>query len=251
MLDTVPEAHDFFRQLALPVPDEDEHYSATGFRKLVFLSDYGIVIRMTPANSIMQVSNPHFLEPIFTRSAGGYQFAIDPGIDCTATWKEARAIYKYLNKKYGIHVSDGKPQNLGFVPDGTRRHPVLIDLDPTFTSIDRTQTIQVNAEAAARLNGTVRLLSSILKLKPSIPEMPADYQDGFYKPLKEAAAAMWPSNSNVANPEKTREFFSLCTAFKEAGKLLSTWTRENNNYHGTTQVAHAYAERLRQQNGPG
>ncbi len=237
----------FFEQMNLPVPHAGESYRRPvnpGDRHLVFLNDFGLVIRITANDLVMNQSHPHFLKPLFTRQGEKYRIDIDPGIDCTATRAETKKIYAYLGRTYGIQVDDERPDNVGFIPDGTRRYPVLIDLDPRYTRICP------DSAAVERLSASARLAATLLKWRKPAAAFDPDHQEKFYKPLLDLAADMWPAHRNNADPAKIAQFFSACAAFKQRQNLLSIWTDEANNYNYTTWVARAYAMRLEKHAGP-
>jgi len=237
--ESAEEIKKFFDGMGLPVPDDGEYYCGTGSRYLVFLSDYGVVIRMTPNSSLMEFDNPHFLKSLFTRKAGNHQIDIDPGIECPASDQETNEIYKMLWTKFSIMVGDGRPHNLGFLPDSKLRYPVMIDLDPEWTK----RLVRLDEAAVSRLTKAVQTAKRLF-LRTEDINMQEDInpQDEFFAPLKEIIDESWPANQNAPVLDGSQRILQACKDFKSAGKLVSPW--KTDSYLGTTGTANKYQQRL-------
>lgn len=239
-----PQACDFFDKLGLPVPEYGECYEGTSSRKLVFLNPFGLVIRITPENKLLGFDNAHFLKPLFARHAHGYQFAIDPGIDCPLSDFETVYIYHHLETKHGIRVSDGKPENLGYLPGFDGYYPLMIDLD---------QMVKLDENAGSSLAAVVHQVQQALNIyedkhghkcnsQVTCWENGPDPQDIVYGPLKKIMNKAWPADAKTPDPEMVKEFFKACRDYKSSGRLLSRWTEFD--YNGTSDIANAYEKRL-------
>lgn len=243
----------FFSAMRLPIPAPGEFYSATSGRKLVFLTDYGLVLRFTPKRSVMHAENPHFIKSLFNMKAGNYEIDIDPGYECPVTQNEADRIYDMLEKNYGITVSDGKPHNLCRVP-GTR-FPIVIDLDPNLTRLDP-GFAHIDMAAAGKLSKGISYVKMLLGLKEknaggNLQEKilaPDNPQVEIYAPLREAIGKAWSSRWCAPDPEGIKNFLRLAKEFRQSGKLVAPWT--TNNYWNTTATSIKYGERLMAANLP-
>lgn len=131
--ESAEEIENFFGGMGLPMPEKGEYYEGVGEKFLVFLNDYGLAIRLTPAYRVVREENPHFLKSLFNRKAGKYEIDIDPGLQCPVPEDQVKPIYIMLRQKYGIYVDDPKKQNLAFLPKTT--FPIVIDLDAHHTKI--------------------------------------------------------------------------------------------------------------------
>lgn len=213
-----------FDGLGLPLPGAKETYGST-YGYLVFLTDFGTVLRFTGKQDAVGFNNPHFIKPLFTRDAGDMIFSIDPGLRCPVTMEESKKIYRTLREQYGLIVGDEKPHNLAFIP-GTD-FPVVIDLDNTFVSF-----------SWAALRADVQEVKNMIARQSPTP------QDTLYAPLRQAINAAWPEENPTPDSTGIKKFFDLCREFKNAGKLLSIWDNPSNNYRNTTTCAAAYKEKL-------
>lgn len=218
---------EFFDGMELPVPQNDEYYyDFYSEKNLTFVTDHGFVIRATHKSYLLEEESPHFILPLFNRAAGDYVINIDPGYDRVETKKEASLIYLLLQEKYGLVDTDGKPENLCFVP-GTK-YPVIIDLDPKYVKIDE-----------GDISSLTRDVEDVkLYLHEENPQIE------IYAPLRGIINAAWPAECSAPDPEGIKKFKTMCKDFKGAGKLVTPWVNEENDYHGTTDAAYNYAQRL-------
>lgn len=237
------EIQNFFNGMGWPMPEKGEYYEGTGDRYLAFLTEYGVIVRLTPEQSVIEEENPHFILPLFNRQAGAYRINIDPGYDCPVTSEEMRTIYRMLSKKFGVRVHDAKRHNLCFVPHTEPRYPVVIDLDPEYTLVRFEETpAKTSGWSAER---AICLLNADNAVNPQIE---------IYAPLRRIIDEAWPPDCDRPDPEGIAAFKSLCKAFKAEGKLVAPWGDRRNSYSGpyggslrscsTTQAAEMYARKL-------
>jgi hypothetical protein len=227
---SAPAVKHFFEGMDLPVPQKDEFYSATASRYLVFLNEYGIVLRFTPSKAVISFDNPHFIMPLFSHKVGNYQVDIDPGYHCPVTEEQKKKIYKMLGKRYGIIVEDGKAHNLCIVPQTDPPFPVMIDLDPYYVS-----------QGKRPLFSLFNAMAGFIDIKS---EETANPQIENYALLRDIMAQACPANGNEPDPKGIWDFKQTCKAFKEAGKLVTPWEDPQRSYHSTDRIALNYARRL-------
>lgn len=216
-----------FEKLQLPIPSMEETYNTT-YGHLIFLSDFGSVLRFTHKKAVIGFNNPHFIQPLFTCDAGSMILSIDPGLDCPVTQDQADEIRQNIEKKYGLTIYDAHNNNFALVPQTD--FPVVIDLDPAYFA----------QSGFSQLSQAVQKIKNILSgsLQPPTP------QETLYKPLRQTIAAAWPRKEKNPDPAGIQKFFDLCREFKKAGKLMAPWENEEKDYHGTTNAAAAYTRKL-------
>ena len=219
-----------FRGMQLPLPEKNDTYCST-YGYLVFLSDFGIVLRFTTLTDIMKDESAHFIKPLIKREIGTMEFSIDPGLQCPFPGgeKATEDTFVRLQNKNGIVVNDRKAHNLALVP-GTQ-YPVLIDLDPTFVRVSKCAVKTLSEK-------TLSVRQNIAGPKKY------DVQEIIYAPLRKSLRKAWPENEPAPNPTRFAEFLDLCRTFKKDGKLLSPWDNQDNSYKNSTLKAENYTKKI-------
>ncbi len=227
----------FFENLGLPIPQKEEFYLnvRNTDRRLVFLSDYGIVIRFTPAKSFLDIESIHRLYPLFTRLAGNYRIDIEPGIKCPVSQREASQIYHMLLRDHGILITDDTVHNFGFLPLDGIRFPILIDIDEYVITGQSRPDIQDHS------------LGDIIQFREHLSS-DRNIQKELYGPLQDILNAAWPSNQEKPRFSGIREFFKMARLYRNKGALLASWENPENSYRRTHECAAAYKDRLQQVN---
>ena len=241
------EVLNFFKNLDLPLPRKDEWFQGSSDRRLVFLNDEGLVLRITPEHEILTFDHQHFLKPLFQRRAAGLHFAIDPGIDCPVPESDASKIYRYLREEHRINVADSKAENLGYLPGYGRKHPLMIDLD---------WMISIGDEENEFLARSVILARKLMGHKVAQPEQTTsetevstpDPQDIVYGDVRKMISNAWKEGIKTSDPEGIKAFFETCRDYKQEGRLLTRW--QSNDYFGTAAKAALYAQSRAEDSGP-
>ena len=228
------EIETFFGGLGLPVPERGEFYEGHD-KYLTFLTDYGILIRITPAHAVVREQNPHFMRSLFNRKAGKFEIDIDPGLQLLTNDSIGRGdvekIRIYLKKKYGLK-HDWRYENLAFIP-GTE-YPILIDLDAKYTKISPLSLLHLSHSA--------KEIAEYLRTGAPISHDEPDLQN-CYDPLRIILNNGWSEYHISPANGVPEEFFRACLGFKKAGKLRSDW--ETHDYFTTKETALRYAEKIR------
>ncbi len=204
---------EIFNGLGLPVPEEGEYRKRScGMGALIFVPKYGFVIRVIPANKVLNIQSPHFIKPLFNKAAKDYRFIIDPGYDqLSITFDDARRFEKALETEH-LTCSDATPFNIARVPDCD--HLVLVDLDPRFTS-------RSHIPLSVMIAKTFRKFLGIEGKSLQTPEF--DPQISQYEPLRNILERAWPENAPEPDPEGIRAFKTACQEFMGDGKLCADW----------------------------
>jgi len=220
---------DTFQQLGLPVPQRDNEFMHGSEGRIIFLNDYGLVIRIEENNSRINDS-PWVLQPIASIKAGAATIEICPGVHFEPDEKDKDALSK-LALQDGLKFWDAGAKNMGRLPVKTPHFPegvpVVIDRPSVFRLPEGGQEI---TEAA--------------------PEDKAKYNEAVlaqkrYEPLQNLFKKCWPDT------QKMKKFWQECESFQQQGKLVAGWNEsadskinEGKTYDAAA-VAHHYADRLK------
>ena len=233
---------DFFDELGLPLPDAGQFYVANDKeRKLVFLSDYGLVLRLMPQSHALDFANPHFLKPLFTRHSQGVELGIDPGVNCALSHDQGRRILSHLVEAFpSVHFGDDNYTNMALLPCSDPAFPVAIDLDAHLIRLksgarsSASQQAELFGYAADSLDPYSRTGLQKRSLKGDV-----NPQDLVYGDLQQMAQDAF--GGAVISGKLKRGFFKACAAAHKDGRLLSPW--ESRNYAGSGACAASYQKR--------
>jgi hypothetical protein len=223
--------------LGLPLPDKKETFMTARKGALLFLEDYGVVIRIeskpTPHGNNARINNSDWvLQPLVSLPAGKALIEICPGCAPATTMEQAEFVNKQL-KKEGINYADIQLVNTGLLPFKTPAFP-----DGIPVVIDR---LAVN-----------RFKHTLAPLKAHFSKTPP--QKSLYTPLKNAFHAAWPEGQAHPDPEKMQNFWQFCTKNVTTGILVAGWKIPigdiddyNDHYEKKNKavtVGKAYAKKL-------
>lgn len=231
--DTAQEILKSFQKMGLPEPESTyEVLKATeGF--LVFLNKYGIVIRIeykdaknSPSEEILdRVNNSEWiLKPIASIDVGKAIIEICPGCHISKNVEYVHQLKETLAKQR-IIFWDAGPRNIGLMPIKTTQFPEGVPV-----VIDRL--------AVAKLSNSAGLARKVLDKE--IVKM----QRKLYGPLQRSFKDTWP------DPEKMKQFWSLCEQYVAEEKLIAGWNAAaaDDPYSKPTRAymcAKNYGERLK------
>ncbi len=210
------------RKLQLPLPRHEEHARLGYDGLLLFLNEYGIAVKIENgekySRSIRVNNEPEILKPLAVIRAGDYIIELCPGCEIyTGGGIEMDNIKRTLRKK-GYDFWDCGARNLGYLP--VRNLPE--DPKGLLLVIDR---LSIQFGCGARDN---RLSMLMPKFHP---------QDLLHGPLVEKFKDAWPSRHARVDAAKIAEFWQMCRAFKEEGKLVSGWEKFRGEEYGDARTA--------------
>src|ERR1035437_561051 len=113
--ETAQAVKSFFNAMALPVPHEKEYHETYGDGFVVFLDDYGLLIRLTNDTKYPLMEHARILQPLMTRKAGELRISLSPGVHLTDDEKAASRLSNTL-KKDNINFWDNGAKNIGRLP---------------------------------------------------------------------------------------------------------------------------------------
>jgi hypothetical protein len=223
--------------LGLPLPDKKGTFMLARKGALLFLEDYGVVIRIeskpAPHGHNERINNSDWvLQPLASLPAGKALIEICAGCAPATMMEQAEFVSTQL-KKEGISYADIQLVNTGLLPFKTPSFPKGIPV-----VIDR---LAVN-----------RFKHSLSPLKTHFSR--TSPQKALYVPLKNAFKAAWPEGQAQPDPEKMRDFWQLCAKNVTAGILVAGWKIPigdiddyNDHYEKKNRaitVGKAYAKKL-------
>jgi hypothetical protein len=231
---------DFFSNIRLPIPEEDECQITKDSGAILFNNVHAVVIRITPAGLSENVNHPLMLQPLATRFTDLVKIDINPGVECPAHPRDTLAAYNALKEK-GWLLRDMKPQNLG-------------NISSAAFQANKTAALVIDPGAVAKISPNMflgsfrkrRIFNLILSLgRPSCFPLP---DQSIFNPLREAFENAWPAGSVVSNPEKMEKFWLKCKDMKEKSWLVCGWLSNpkvvKSNYKNARDGSRKYQKRL-------
>jgi hypothetical protein len=192
---------DAFQKMGLPLPEKEEEFLKGSVGALVFLNDYGVVIRMELSGGKRVNDSGWIVQPLATIDAGELLIEICPGCVQAQSAKN-NAYLSHKLERQGLKFWDCKISNIGHIPVSSVRFPEGIPV-----VIDRL--------------GVNKLTESAAAIRAALNDLPsreaAEAQEKLYAPLRAAFAAAWPE------PGKMKDFWSLCQSYLREGKLVAGW----------------------------
>ncbi len=228
-----------FDRLGLPAPRSGKEFLAGAEGGLVFLNQYGLVIRIEhsdPENGRFGWSRVDdsgwVLRPLAGIEAGHAYVEICPGCNLE---QDARKIdyLKVRLEEQQIDFWDRWLVNIGRVPVCTEQFPegmpVVID---RLAVCALTEGAKPAAEALAQE-----------------AQDAAEVQETLYAPLRTALEEAWPDKEGPSDAKKMQAFWRLCAQYVGDGKMVAGWNQaEPGIYYKTDivkNVAATYGARVR------
>lgn len=198
--------------LNLPLPRDKSALRASEGR-LLFLNDYGIVIRMETKRGVDRFDNhPWVLQPLKSFDAGDMVVEICPGCR-PAKIGMVYIVDRAIEASGGANFWDTQELNTGILPVRTPAFP-----DGIPVVIDRPA---VSA-----------LTESVLDVKKALGEMSVeeDPQPVVYARLRQALDAAFAQGVDNPDKEKVRDFWRLCREEVRNGVLVAGWKEKSRTY---------------------
>jgi|GEM_PF-1613100 len=181
---------EFFEALGLPEPEKGEYRTARSNGYILFLDDFGIIIRISDDKKTPRYVHNLILQPLASRTIDGFRIDIMPGLKTPVTSKEVYALEDELSED-NLQFWDSHPYNCGYMPSGT---VVCFDEDA-------------------------------VKALPGFTAQVIKEQNKVFAPLKKAFTRAWPAGENVDSYEMAR-FWQMCRTMKDKNILTSGWQDE-------------------------
>jgi hypothetical protein len=223
-----------FQQMGLPAPEQHNEFMHGSEGRVVFLNDYGLVIRIEENNSRINDS-PWVLQPIASIKAGEAVIEICPAVHFEPDERNRDALRELLLQD-GIKFWDPGAKNMGRLPIKTPHFP-----DGVPVVIDRPSVYRLTEDS-------MELREALLRKKQDDAAKyreAAEIQKKLYAPLQQLFRECW------SEPRRMERFWKECASFVQQGKLVAGWneTDDDSVNEGKTSyaagVAHHYAARLK------
>ncbi|MBU6474610.1 MAG: hypothetical protein KGL10_00125 [Alphaproteobacteria bacterium] len=228
-----------FDKLGLAAPRNGTEFLAGAEGGLVFLNQYGLVMRIEHADP----ENGRFgwsrvddsgwvLRPIAGIEAGHAHIELCPG--CNLEKDETKITYlrERLHEQQ-IDFWDRWLVNIGRVPVCTEQFP-----DGLPVVIDRL--------AVSALTDDVNPVAKALEKEA---HQAAEVQETLYAPLRKALEAAWPDKAGRSDAEKMKAFWQMCEQYVAEGKMVAGWNQARRGAYYKTDIvmdaAETYEKRLR------
>ncbi len=207
-----------FEGLQLPPPVKATEYlsSLDGF--IVFLNEFGIVLRIEISDSDPDRSaiadrvenNPFILSPLLSVNAGSATVEICAGVHQEEDKGRIQDTADYL-KNMDYRFWDRKFSNAGRLPVKTPHFPEGV-------------TVVIDRGAVEDLSESTRSVRELLERvfkRDKIRQEVQRAQKELYQPIKKALALLWKNRGDASYAEAA---WSLCRRYVAEGKLVAGWT---------------------------
>lgn len=198
-----------FEDLCLPLPKSADEYLSATLGALVFVSRFGVVIRVEKDSSAYNkknADNPWELQPLGAIKAGDALVEICPGTHQARRQSDVVTVREAMSESGGVSFSDTQTANVGLLPFKTLRFPRGIPV-----AIDR--------PSVCNFSTNVQDVKKALGLM----HVRRDPQDILYGDLRRAFRAAMNDNGN--GREKMRVFWQMCEEARAKGTLVAGWSR--------------------------
>jgi len=199
-------------QLGLPAPGKNE-YMDSDEGAIIFLNDYGIVIRISAQALFDNIQKSHILpKPIGSIGNGRVRVALYPGLylpnNDTAEWRESAILSRMLAWS-GIYFWDSGTTNMGFFPYNTllfsRGLPTTFDngsvYDPKNSLFKNRFKPGTQIASHKQVGGLDKTL---------IEAMYKRAQKELYGHLQRSFRLAWPDERRPPDPSKMARFWRVC-----------------------------------------
>ncbi len=217
--------------LQLPLPQHGKEFVRASRGALLFLNDFGIVIRIEDKDaSKITNESPWVLRPIARYTAGRAIIEICPGTHSCNDEKMAQALGECMQKD-GIALVDGGAHNAGILPYKAPAFPDGVPLVIDRPAVDKlAENVAPVAEALHRAG------------------LSEDPQQVLYGALAQAFRDAWVTETKSFDPEKIKAAWQLCREHLADGKLVAGWNEERDNKYrilDARKSAIAYSARIK------
>jgi hypothetical protein len=249
---TAAQVLEVFSKMLLPPPQKEGEFLPGLDGDLVFLNEYGLVIRIEESDSrnIFKESDrvndsAWIVRPLVSVNAGKALVEFCPGCHQEKNEATKDSLRRQLREQ-DIAFWDCKISNIGRIPIKTVSFPEGVPV-----VIDRL--------AVKVLTNSIASVSEALSEALHKEAMAAE--NALYAPLKEALNEVRPDPLKTPDPEKVKKFWALCRSYTQEGKLVAGWNEpqgedianENCTYGTNEKISKAaeaaglYAARLKQE----
>jgi hypothetical protein len=216
--DTARQTSAYLENIGLPTPNAiGQYYRTSDTGRMLFLDDYGCVVRFTIDKEQPLVDSPLVIQPLGSKIIGKFRADIIPGIRSCDSSEVAAALKKNTHKT-GIDYFDCHDFNCGLLPNVNDAIPhdyaVILDLGAVKKLTGITASVKNLLNATLNKTGLSALFN-----KESAPSP----QDILYAPLKSAFAAAWPDGTEKPDAALVKKFWSLCRDETAKGTLVPGW----------------------------
>lgn len=191
-----------FDMLQLPIPKDKSEYLHGTLGALIFLDDYGCVLRIERLVNKRDIEHPHLLDPFIKFDLGGFEIGIYPGTKTTNS-EEVRDYLVEAFDKDNLDFMDNQIANAGVIPvktvDFPNGFPVVIDVP------------------------SVAKLSHNKQIKSAVRNVQAE----FYKEIIDVAKDVIDKETGLPIKEKMQEFWQVCKKSRKNRVTIPGW-RENH-----------------------
>jgi hypothetical protein len=222
--DTVQNVFYAFQEMNLPAPEVQQEFLDATEGGLVFLSRYGVVIRIEAVDDVDSPftfdrfnDSPWVLQPLATIEAGAATIEICPGVHMEKDDENVYFLEDQLRRQM-INFWDPGIRNIGRLP-GTNI-PVVVD---------RLAVSRLTMNLAPVRHALKLISHKVIKHHMVVEEISeearqaAEAQKKLYEPLQKAFSEAWPDQEQPANPRKMKNFWEMCRSYVREGKLVSGW----------------------------
>lgn len=246
---------DFFKGISLPLPAPGEYFHASNYKRLVFLSDFGLLISIIRYDKAYHFDRPNALMSLFNRKAGRFDINIFPGAISPVSDDDVPAIRKTVLEVSGLSIEDPSGGNFAYIPGTDPLHPVIIDFDMVCDHLAPDEDEGIMPPAPAKANTVMDRIKRLIWPHRVIPERTETIkkepqkvfgynpQVELYQPLRSIIASAWPVDKEAPDKDGIVDFFRTASSFQSAGKLVSAW--DQNPHKNINAISCRYGEKIR------
>lgn len=252
--DTARAVRQAFRNLALPVPEQDEFCVTSDGGFLVLANDLGCALRLSNDAALPARHHKRVHQAVAERPVGLLRMDVNPGIQSPSFPDDAEfdAMMQDIERA-GLRCIDISSANFGRLPavPGISAFEYHVVIDPGAIGSSSRWAHYSDTKHDADYYRTEEDKAVTVRRETSMPAMPDDFQDRLYAPLRQAFAAAWPCKSDRANPTQMKTFHALCQTARDKGRLMNAWLGtgkglSGRDYQGSSVAYAAHCAAFRQ-----
>ncbi len=199
-----------FTNLHLPPPENAAEYMKSQDGYLMFLNEYGLVLRVEESDKPARVNDsPFVLNPLLSVDAGWAVVEICAGCHQENDKERIRETARYL-RDLDYDFWDRKTSNVGRMPIKTPNFPEGV-------------TVVIDRGAVGKLTDSTRSASLVLEYLWKLEDLKqeaARAEKELYQPLRNSFAHLW---DNPTDEGAAEALWSLCRRYVAEGKLVAGW----------------------------
>lgn len=205
-----------FEQLQLPLPQRDEEFMHAHQGAIVFLTRYGLTLRIENVNKrIQKFKNPFFAAPLKSIQADDFVVEICAGMPYRPMTDEDMSFLKEQFQNASAVFYDPQRVNAAYTPVKTPSFPNGVPI-----VIDRGAVVPIGQKPRVKV--------AVAKEHARLCKEVQEEMDAFYGPAIKAFEDAWPSGRGTANAKKMRQAWAMAESFVAQGKLVAGWMDENS-----------------------